>query len=168
MARQWLIISLQVWNFLAGASGVFLFPYLNLYLAQRGLSSSQIGLLAALRPWLSAPVGMVGSALADKHQIHAQLLVATAAVSILLRSCLPLGQGVPVLFIMLLVAELAGAPTNILADSTVLSNCKDVSLWAITSVVLCCFLHLVLPAKCSCSKWVYLMTEGMAPLHHSF
>lgn len=48
---------MQAWNFLVGASGVLLVPYIPLFLQSRGMSSAQIGLLAALRPWLAAPVG---------------------------------------------------------------------------------------------------------------
>ena len=80
---------------MAGASGVIIFPYLNVYLAQRGLSSSQIGLLSALRPWMAAPASMAASALADRYKLHTQLLVGLGAVSVLLRSSLPLAASVP-------------------------------------------------------------------------
>lgn len=98
-----------------------------MFLASRGMSSAQIGMLAALRPWLAAPASMATSALADKHKLHAKLLLATCVVSCMLRSSLPLTDSTAALFVMLLVAEVAGAPVGVLGDSTVLSNCKDVS-----------------------------------------
>eukprot|EP00879_Flechtneria_rotunda_P022677 GHRR01023949.1.p1 GENE.GHRR01023949.1~~GHRR01023949.1.p1 ORF type:complete len:444 (+),score=160.72 GHRR01023949.1:257-1588(+) len=120
-----LCLLLQSWNFLAGASGVFLFPYISVYLASRGMSPAQIGLLAALRPWLSAPLSLTASAAADKHKLHAQLLLASAATAAVMRSSLPLTDSVNMLFAVYLMAELSGAPVGVLSDSTVLSNCKD-------------------------------------------
>lgn len=117
---------LQGWNFLAGASGVFLFPYLNLYLAQRGLTSAQIGLLAAFRTWCSAPVSLAATAASDRLKIHKQLLLAACLVSCALRSSLPLLGSTGLLFGVLLLADLLGAPVGVLADSTVLSNCNEV------------------------------------------
>eukprot|EP00878_Enallax_costatus_P010616 GHUV01011091.1.p1 GENE.GHUV01011091.1~~GHUV01011091.1.p1 ORF type:complete len:393 (+),score=122.87 GHUV01011091.1:490-1668(+) len=115
----------KAWNFLLGASGVFLFPYIPIFLQSHGLSPAQIGLLAALRPWLAAPVSMTMSALADKHKAHVKLLLASAALGALLRSSMPLVGGGVVLMALLLAGELVGAPTGVLGDATVLSNCKD-------------------------------------------
>lgn len=116
----------QAWNFLAGSSGVFLFPYLNLYLAQRGLTSAQIGLLAALRTWLAAPVALSATAVSDQYKIHKQLLLLACIASCGLRSSLPLVNGTGLLFGTLLLADLLGAPVGVLADSIVLSNCDEV------------------------------------------
>lgn len=117
---------MQAWNFVAGSSGVFLFPYLNLYLAQRGLTSAQIGLLAALRTWLSAPVSLAATAASDRFKIHKQLLLLAGIASCGLRASLPLVGSTSLLFGTLLLADLLGAPVNVLADSTVLSNCNEV------------------------------------------
>lgn len=124
----------QAWNLLAGSSGAFLFPYLNLYLASRGLSSAQIGLLAALRTWLSAPVSLTATSVSDTYRIHKQLLLVACIASCGLRSSLPLVSSSSLLFGTLLLADLLGAPVGVLADSTVLSNCNEVcvsmSKWA--------------------------------------
>lgn len=185
----WLMLTqrcatLQMWNFLLGASGVFLFPYIPIFLQSRGLSSAQIGMLAALRPWLAAPIrcgfhtqqwpmswqklimqllvtisptrvhpadllassrnaagshlmlccccpySMTTSALADQHKVHVKLLLASAALGALIRSSMPLADSATILVIMLLAGELIGAPTGVLGDSTVLSNCNSVSTCA--------------------------------------
>lgn len=104
-----------------------LFPYINLYLAQRGLSSAQIGLLAALRTWCGAPVALAATAAADRYKLHKQLLLLAGIASCGLRSSLPLLNGTALLFGTLLLADLLGGPVNVLADSTVLSNCNEVS-----------------------------------------
>jgi hypothetical protein len=117
---------LQAYNFVSGSAGVFLFPYLNLYLAQRGLSSAQIGLLAALRTWLAAPVSLAATATSDRYKLHKQLLLVASITSCGLRSSLPLVGGTGMLFAALLLADLLGAPVGVLADSAVLSNCNEV------------------------------------------
>lgn len=103
-----------------------LFPYLNLYLAQRGLSPGQIGLLAALRTWGSAPVSLAATAAADRLRLHKQLLVAACMASVALRSSLPLVQDTWALFGVLLAADLLGAPVGPLSDAAVISNCNEV------------------------------------------
>lgn len=122
----WPLLAPQAWNFVAGSSGVFLFPYINLYLAQRGLSSAQIGLLAALRTWLAAPLSLAATAASDRYKMHKQLLLLACIVSCGLRSSLPLVSGPGLLFAALLLSDLLGAPVNVLADATVLSNCNEV------------------------------------------
>ena len=47
----------QVWYFWSYAAASFLIPFLNLYFHRLGFSKEQIGLLTALRPWLSAISG---------------------------------------------------------------------------------------------------------------
>lgn len=124
MNKQQLLLA-KAWNFVAGSSGVFLFPYINLYLAQRGLSSAQIGLLAALRTWIAAPLSLAATAASDRYKVHKQLLLLACIASCGLRSSLPLVSGPGLLFAALLLSDLLGAPVNVLADATVLSNCNE-------------------------------------------
>lgn len=64
-------IFLQIWFFFASASGVFLLPYLNLYLMNVcGYSGAQIGLLSVLRPWASSVASAIGPAMADRLCCH--------------------------------------------------------------------------------------------------
>ncbi|WIA13042.1 hypothetical protein OEZ85_006650 [Tetradesmus obliquus] len=115
----------KAWNFLSGSSGAFVVPYIPLLLSQHGMSATQIGLLAALRPFLAAPSQMAASAAADKRRVHVKLLLVAAVLSAALRASLPLADSAVLLFVLLLASEAIGAPVNVLADSTVLSNCKD-------------------------------------------
>lgn len=165
----------QVWNFVSGSSGVCLFPYLNLYLAQCGLSSAQIGLLAALRTWLAAPISLAATAAAaDRYRLHKQLLLLAIIASCGLRSSLPLLQGPALLFAALLAANLLGAPVGVLADSTVLSNCNEVRIHtglpqAVQQRDVLTHICLELPfslAHCSCvqccSSHLYLQLSSLA------
>jgi hypothetical protein len=111
----------KAWFFLGGASGAVLFPYVNLFLDQRGLPPAQIGLISALRPWVAAPASVSASALADARASHAPLLMLGLAVSSALRAGLPLAAGAGQLFAVLLAAE-AFSFFGVLADATVLSN----------------------------------------------
>jgi hypothetical protein len=66
-----------------GFQGVpsFISPYLPIYFSQLGFTGAQIGLLSALRPWISAPFGMFHVLADSVHFIihfaicHAVLLV---------------------------------------------------------------------------------------------
>jgi hypothetical protein len=57
---------LQVWYFLSTGGQAFVLPYFNVYFDQLGFSKDAIGVLSALRPWLSAPCAVLLCALADK------------------------------------------------------------------------------------------------------
>ena len=111
----------QAWFFLGGASGALLFPYLNIFLAGRGLTPAQIGLISALRPWVAAPASVAVSALADRRRAHGPLLLLGLAASAALRAGLPLAAGAAQLFAVLLAAE-AFSFFGVLGDATVLSN----------------------------------------------
>ncbi|KAF8067343.1 MFSD6 [Scenedesmus sp. PABB004] len=94
-------------------------------LLERGLGPQALGLLAALRPLLAAPTGVGASRAADAARAHAPLLLAAAAASAALRSCAPLAGGGALLVGLLLAADVAGAPANVLADATIMSNCTS-------------------------------------------
>ena len=60
-----------MWYFWSYAAAAFLVPFLNLYFQRLGFSKEQIGLLTALRPWLSAISG--ASAFPTSHlTLHSQ------------------------------------------------------------------------------------------------
>lgn len=64
----------------------FVLPYYNLYFETvLGFSRQQIGLLSALRPWLSAPCAMLLCAVADRWRVHTALLVGCFSASVVLR-----------------------------------------------------------------------------------
>lgn len=58
----------QVWLFLNSASLAFISPYLYVYFVSQGLNSAQLGIIAGLRPWVSAVSSVGWSALADRSE----------------------------------------------------------------------------------------------------
>jgi hypothetical protein len=52
-AEAWL----QAWYGISQGAPTFLNPFINLFFHRLGLTPGQIGLLSALRPWISAPCG---------------------------------------------------------------------------------------------------------------
>ena len=51
------MLSLQLWYLCHFAALSTLFPFVNLFFRRLGLAERQIGLLTALRPWVSFPAG---------------------------------------------------------------------------------------------------------------
>lgn len=99
-------------------------PYLPLYYRRRGLQEQQIGLVAALRPWLSLPAGALWSGVADKSRRHRAVLLLTFACSVAVRLALSAGRSFAALTILSLVTEFFAAPVTIIADSAVLAACS--------------------------------------------
>ena len=62
LAKSWYL------SYFAGL--VFLSPYQNLYFQHVGLRDSQIGLLALLRTWATAPASFFWSGAADRCRAH--------------------------------------------------------------------------------------------------
>ena len=67
-----------------GALG-FILPYFNLLLQHYGYSGWQLGVISALRPFVSACCNPLWAALADKHQIHRQVFLLALAVTVAVR-----------------------------------------------------------------------------------
>ena len=62
--------SVQVWYSVYFGAAAFVAPFINLYLFKQGYSSSQIGVLAAAKPWLGAVAGASLCSLADVLRRH--------------------------------------------------------------------------------------------------
>lgn len=118
--------STQVWFLLSGAAGTFFFPFVPVFLSSRGMTSSQLGVLAAVRPWLAAPTSLAATTVADRLRLHRPLLVASLVASTVMRAALPLLPGLTALSGLLLASEILGAPTGVVADATILSRCRTV------------------------------------------
>ena len=103
-------------------------PYVSLYL-QRDLQWPpwRVGLVQGLRPWVSAPCGLLLCALADRFGLHRALLVACYAGVTLLRGALGLVPATCVggVAALLLVAEAVGAPVGTIADASVVARCRS-------------------------------------------
>ncbi len=116
----------QAYFFLSGASGVFFFPTLMMWLSGRGFSSAEIGVLAAIRPLMVAPLSLAATAFADRHRLHARLLLLSLVGATALRAMLPLARSAAALKLLLYMSEAVGAPVGVMGDSIVLSNCQEV------------------------------------------
>ena len=79
---------MQVWYFEAFATSAVLYPLLNLYFRRIGLTATQIGILAAVRPWTSALAGNVWAVLGDYTGSHKTILMFTYVSTVLVRYCL--------------------------------------------------------------------------------
>ena len=116
---------LQIWYCAYFSSLSALFPFIPLFFRLRGLDERQIGVVAALRPWLSLPAGAAWSAAADKTRHHRVVLLITFSCSALARLGLWAGRSFPALLAISLATELFAAPVTILADSAVLAACSE-------------------------------------------
>lgn len=97
------------------AAGAFILPYYNLFFKHLGISGANIGLIAALRPWLSAPATSLWGWLADRYAIHRPMLLLTLAASTITRCCMALplfnAQFATLLAVVLLTEAIQGPPT---------------------------------------------------------
>ncbi|KAG2452962.1 hypothetical protein HYH02_002299 [Chlamydomonas schloesseri] len=114
------------WYLFSAGGAVFLLPYLYPFISSRGFSDPQIGLLAAVRPWLAAVAAMTGPALADRFNCHRAMMVATFLASILLRASIYYAAEAQylLLFTVVIVSEYLAAPPNVLADAAVVALCS--------------------------------------------
>eukprot|EP00887_Chlorella_sp_A99_P003417 scaffold7.g3417.t1 len=115
----------DVWYFLANAACVMLLPFINLFYRQLGFSPQQIGLLCALKPWVSAAAGAGLLSLADSHKIHFAVLLATFFVQLLGRSLIPSVTSFLFQTVLALLTEAAAMPLGTLVDAAVSAAATD-------------------------------------------
>ena len=110
------------------ASLVFFLPYLNVYLDENGASKQQIGVLSALRPWLSAPSAVLLTGLADKLDAQRAVLVVAFAASATLRTLLLVApSSIFATGALVLLADCVASPVGVIIDSIVVASCVNVS-----------------------------------------
>jgi len=135
----------KLWYAASFGCWAFILPFLNLYFRGSGYSASQIGFVALLRPFVSAPSGQAWSALADHHRCHRcaaiprprlvhtphpslahlSLLRRTLMASVHVASVLVIGtlalrtQPFAYLLAVVLLGEVFKSPISILADAVV-------------------------------------------------
>ena len=89
-------------------------PYYNIFFKSLGISGTRIGIIAALRPWLSAPATAFWGWIADHYAIHRILLLSTFVVSTATRCCMALPvfntHFATLLSVVLLTEALQGPP----------------------------------------------------------
>ncbi|KAG2442633.1 hypothetical protein HXX76_002717 [Chlamydomonas incerta] len=120
-------VNAKAWYLLSFAASVAVGPFLNLYFQQLGLTHSQVGLIGALRRWVSAPSAFAWAALADRHNAHQAVLLATFVGSVAARLLILLPRSYWGLLAATLLAEFLRAPVNVLADAAAMQLCAKES-----------------------------------------
>jgi hypothetical protein len=122
----------QFWYAAHFAALACIFPFLNLFFRRLGLDEQRIGLLGAVRPFVSMPAGSLWSGAADKWRRHRAVLVLTLCASVLARLSLAAAGrlGFAPLLATVAATEFFAAPVTILADAGELGGmCK--AGWAV-------------------------------------
>ncbi|KAG2442634.1 hypothetical protein HXX76_002718 [Chlamydomonas incerta] len=118
----------KAWYVFYFASIVSVGPFLNVYYAMdRGLGKEQVGLIGALRPWVSAPAAFAWAALADRLHAHHWVLLGTFVGSTAVRLLLLLPRSFGGLLAVTLLAEVLAAPVGVMADAAVMNVCDKES-----------------------------------------
>ncbi|GLC41851.1 hypothetical protein PLESTM_001258000 [Pleodorina starrii] len=116
------MLLVKVYYFLSSGSAVFLLPYLYPFFQSKGFTDAQLGIVAVLRPWLSAVAGLLLPLLADRLQCHRVLMLSTFGASIVLRlGMFYAASNFLALISVLLVCEFLAAPVGVLADAIVVA-----------------------------------------------
>ena len=115
----------SMYYFLYYGAVSFLFPYLALFYQSKGLTGSQIGLLAAVSPILSFFAAPLWTGAADATHRH-KLTAILASVGVLVLAFIFPGIATfSGLFLMICLFSFFNAPTGSLADSAVLALLGD-------------------------------------------
>ncbi|KAF8067258.1 acyl-protein thioesterase 1 [Scenedesmus sp. PABB004] len=105
-------------------------PTLAAAAAAAAAAAVQVGVLAAIKPWCSAPASFIWSALADRTGRHRSILLATFVASTLVRVAVVAvrggGSAFAAFLALAVVGEVLAAPVGVIADAAVVSACaKD-------------------------------------------
>jgi hypothetical protein len=103
------------------------YPYINVYYANSGLSMAQIGFLALLKPWLNAPLAAVWAGCADVFAAHRAIFITTLIASTLVGCSTAFFHSFPAFVVLAVVYTVLGSPVVVLADSAVVQQCKEAS-----------------------------------------
>jgi sugar phosphate permease len=105
---------------------VCVWPFINLLYRSNGLTDAQIGVLAALKPWTSAPSSFLWSGLADRLSAHKAIMLATFVTSTLTRVGVSLAHSFWAFLVLAAAGEFLAAPVGVMADAAVVAACKRV------------------------------------------
>ncbi|EFN59197.1 hypothetical protein CHLNCDRAFT_50056 [Chlorella variabilis] len=116
-------LAAQAWYAISQGAPAFLNPFLNLFFHRIGLSPSQIGLLSALRPWISAPCGSIIAGLADRWGSHRPLLLACYLGMTWIQGlmALPSLASFGAMLALTVLSSVVYTPASILADAAVMA-----------------------------------------------
>ncbi|MEO8289353.1 MAG: MFS transporter [Chloroflexota bacterium] len=104
--------------FFYGASAAYV-PFFSVFLARKGLSGSEIGLLMAIGPLMAFLVAPSLTALADRHGWRVRMLCVSLAAMALILLIVPLPDSFAGLLPVMAVLSLVGSPIGPIADGLV-------------------------------------------------
>lgn len=104
---------------------VCVWPYINIFYRSHGLTDSQIGILAAIKPWVSAPASFLWSGLADRYAAHKTIMLATFVTSTLTRTSVAVFSTFAAFIVLAAVGEFLAAPVGVMADAAVVAACHN-------------------------------------------
>lgn len=117
------------WYAAAGLQSLII-PFLPLYYSRNlGFTPSQIGLLAALRPWISAPAGSIAAALADRLGSHRLVLLFCFLAGTVLQSSIALNlfSSFSSQLVLTLGISIVWTGASIIGDAAVMAASTHVS-----------------------------------------
>lgn len=116
---------LQVLHAVLYAGMVCVWPYLNVFYRSNGLNDAQIGVLAAIKPWVSAPASFIWSGVADRYSAHRIIMLTTFVISTLTRTSVALCSTFAAFMVLAVAGEFIAAPVGVMADAAVVAACKN-------------------------------------------
>lgn len=114
----------KVWNMAYYSGLVCIAPYMNVYYKRLHISERQIGILAALSPWVNASSGAAWAAFADYTRWHKPLLILTSLLALLSRISTAFVSTFAMVCLVALLSETFTAPVSILSDIAIMSAAK--------------------------------------------
>ncbi|DBA93487.1 TPA: hypothetical protein ACH3X3_013586 [Trebouxia sp. C0006] len=99
-------------------------PYMNVYYKRLNISERQIGILAALSPWVNASSGAAWAAFADYTRWHKPLLILTSVLALMSRISTAFVSTFAMVCLVALLSETFTAPVSILSDIAIMSAAK--------------------------------------------
>ena len=100
-------------------------PFYNVYFKSRGLSDTQIGVLSAVRQWVSVPSSFAWSAFADRTTLHQWTLAFVLVTSTASRLGLVRAGSFGALLGLIIINQFVTSPVTVMADAIVVSNCDE-------------------------------------------
>ncbi|DBA86562.1 TPA: hypothetical protein ACH3X1_005042 [Trebouxia sp. C0004] len=114
----------KVWNMAYYSGLVCIAPYMNVYYKRLRISERQIGILAALSPWVNASSGAAWAAFADYTRWHKPLLILTSVLALMSRISTAFVSSFAMVCLVALLSETFTAPVSILSDIAIMSAAK--------------------------------------------
>lgn len=118
------MLALKLWYLFYFAASSCLYPYFNLFFRRAGLSEQQVGIVAALRPWIGLPSGATLSGVADKWRVHRLVLIVTLIISTMARLSVAAVATFPAILCIMLTADAFNACVTVIVDAAAMAACS--------------------------------------------